>query len=202
MVGDVYTTPAAPEDARYFDCGGNMDFPEVSPGNTLYLPVRTDGALLVLGDVHAFQGDGELFGEGGECAAEVQVTIDIEDNLPVRRPLVETPEAFVCLACRDTLFDGIALATKDMVALIGHVYRVHAADAYVACAMLGSLRVAGCWGYRPSVSTPVLLGLSVPKDLRQPRPGDSCPQTVVGHVAAGQSIADADALRRSAISPT
>src|SRR4029077_11493845 len=42
--------------------GGNMDAPEVSPGNTLYLPVSVAGALLYFGDGHAAMGDGEVAG--------------------------------------------------------------------------------------------------------------------------------------------
>ena len=49
MVGDIYTTPAG--EPVFYDHGGNMDFTEVCPGNTLYLPVQRDGGLLVLGDV-------------------------------------------------------------------------------------------------------------------------------------------------------
>src|SRR5260221_9691305 len=36
--------------------GGNMDAPEVSRGNTLYLPVNVSGALLYFGDGHAAMG--------------------------------------------------------------------------------------------------------------------------------------------------
>ena len=64
MIGDIYTTPDATVDTTYIDHGGNMDFTEVQPGNTLYLPVFREGGLLVLGDVHALQGDGEIYGEG------------------------------------------------------------------------------------------------------------------------------------------
>src|SRR6266705_937864 len=39
--------------------GGNMDAPEVSVGNTLYLPVNVAGALFYFGDGHAAMGDGE-----------------------------------------------------------------------------------------------------------------------------------------------
>ena len=42
--------------------GGNMDAPEVSVGNTLYLPVNVAGALLYVGDGHAAMGDGEIAG--------------------------------------------------------------------------------------------------------------------------------------------
>jgi amidase len=50
--------------------GGNMDLPDVGPGCTLYLPVRSEGALLYLGDGHAIQGDGELCG----VAVEIPTT--------------------------------------------------------------------------------------------------------------------------------
>src|SRR5690242_20835802 len=39
--------------------GGNMDSPEASVGNTVYLPVNVKGGLLYLGDGHAAMGDGE-----------------------------------------------------------------------------------------------------------------------------------------------
>lgn len=80
MIGDIYTTPENP-DPPYFDHGGNMDCTEVRPGNTLYLPVFHEGGLLVLGDVHAVQGDGELYGEGAETAADVTLTIGVDRRL-------------------------------------------------------------------------------------------------------------------------
>ena len=38
--------------------GGNMDVPDVRPGNTVYLPVWNEGALVYTGDCHARQGTG------------------------------------------------------------------------------------------------------------------------------------------------
>ncbi len=42
--------------------GGNMDAPEASAGNTVYLPVNVSGALFYFGDGHAAMGDGEIAG--------------------------------------------------------------------------------------------------------------------------------------------
>src|SRR6202047_160514 len=42
--------------------GGNMDAPEVSPGNTLYLPVNGKGALFYFGDGAAAMGAGGVGG--------------------------------------------------------------------------------------------------------------------------------------------
>src|SRR5258706_12376212 len=48
--------------------GGNMDAPEASVGNTLYLPGNVSGALLFLGDGHAAMGDGEIAGTAIELS--------------------------------------------------------------------------------------------------------------------------------------
>jgi len=63
------------------DCGpygGNMDINDVAAGAAVYLPVFQPGGLLVLGDVHAVMGDGEIGGEGLECAATVTLRVGIE----------------------------------------------------------------------------------------------------------------------------
>ena len=46
--------------------GGNMDLPDMGPGSITYLPVRTEGARLFIGDAHACQGDGEICGTAVE----------------------------------------------------------------------------------------------------------------------------------------
>ena len=50
--------------------GGNMDAPEMCPGNTAYFPVNVPGALLHLGDGHAAQGDGEVSGVAVEIPTQ------------------------------------------------------------------------------------------------------------------------------------
>lgn len=164
MVGDIYTTPASASPA-YFDHGGNMDFTEVKPGNTLYLPVLRDGGLLVLGDVHAAQGDGEILGEGAECAADVTVTVSIDRRFRMPRPLVETPTALVALAGRDTLFDSLRCAVQDMTELLARLLGIAEADAYLACAAAGSVRIAGSLASRGMCEHGMLIGLSVPKTM-------------------------------------
>src|SRR5215469_3006413 len=57
--------------------GGNMDSPEASAGNTLYLPVNTAGALLYMGDGHAAMGDGEVAGTAIEVPLHARVQVDV-----------------------------------------------------------------------------------------------------------------------------
>jgi amidase len=175
MIGDIYTAPASLDAPYpYGDHGGNMDFVDIRPGHTLYLPVFQSGGLLVLGDVHAFQGDGELFGEGGECAADVTLTIDIDRRYRHPRPLVETPDRLIGLACRGGLYDSTRQVLADMTGLLARVHGLSEPDAYVYCAMAGSLRLAGCLASQKTEQT-VLAALDVPKPSGA-APSDKAPR--------------------------
>ena len=66
-----------------------MDLGQITIGATVYLPVRVDGALLHLGDVHAVQGDGELSGAAVEMPARTQLKIDVIRNKAIEWPRVE-----------------------------------------------------------------------------------------------------------------
>jgi len=57
--------------------GGNMDAPEASVGNTLYLPVNVSGGLLYFGDGHAAMGDGEIAGTAIEVPMKARLQLDI-----------------------------------------------------------------------------------------------------------------------------
>src|SRR6202041_998596 len=57
--------------------GGNMDAPEVSVGNTLYLPVNVPVVLLFLGDGHAAMGDGEVAGSAIEVQLHVRLRVTV-----------------------------------------------------------------------------------------------------------------------------
>ncbi len=76
------------------DFGGNFDIPEITSGARVHLPVRVDGALLHVGDVHAVQGDGEIDGAGGiETAALLTLKVELRER-PKRfgNPRIETAE--------------------------------------------------------------------------------------------------------------
>jgi amidase len=167
MIGDIYTTPSPEVETRYFDHGGNMDFTEIRPGNTLYLPVYRQGALLVFGDVHAVQGDGELFGEAGECAADVTVTLSLDRSYRNPRPLVETEDSLICLAGRGDIYESIKQAVEDMVGLLVRLYGISREHAYVMSTTTGSTRIGACLCYNGKwLPNRFLVGLSVPKDIQ------------------------------------
>ena len=57
--------------------GGNMDLPDMGPGSITYLPVRTAGARLFIGDAHACQGDGEVCGTAVEYPSTTTIRVDV-----------------------------------------------------------------------------------------------------------------------------
>lgn len=62
-----------------------MDFKDVAAGNMLLLKAQVPGGLLVLGDLHAVQGDGEMLGLAAECAGEVRLKVTKDTTYkPVR----------------------------------------------------------------------------------------------------------------------
>src|ERR671919_305542 len=69
--------------------GGNMDVPDVKPGNTVYLPVWNEGALFYTGDTHANQGQGELCGVALEITSRVTVTFELDKGRAIEWPRIE-----------------------------------------------------------------------------------------------------------------
>jgi acetamidase/formamidase len=53
----------------------NLDFKELVPGSSLYIPVHVPGALLSIGDCHAVQGDGEVNGGALETSLSGSVRV-------------------------------------------------------------------------------------------------------------------------------
>jgi acetamidase/formamidase len=79
FLGCVGVAPAGGESRSSIvpaEFGGNMDAPEASVGNTLYLPVNVAGALLSFGDGHAAMGDGEVDGTAIEISMKVRLQVD------------------------------------------------------------------------------------------------------------------------------
>src|SRR5206468_219810 len=118
MLGCVATAPppaaSAPGTGDSGGFGGNMDFNEVVEGATIYLPVRTPGALLYVGDGHAAQGDGELNGNALETSMEVEFTVDVISSKPLMTPRVESPTHIMTVGLGGSLEDALRAATASL----------------------------------------------------------------------------------------
>jgi len=160
MIGDIFVMPVECR-GNPWDNGGNMDFKDIGPGNALYLRAEFEGGLLVLGDVHACQGDGEILGLGAECAANVQIRITKDERFLPERPMVEKPGSFVCLACRKDYHEARDLAAADATKILARITGVAEQEAYLYCTTVGDLRNGAIWGMGKGGPPPVV-GLEVP----------------------------------------
>ena len=121
--------------------GGNMDLPDIAPGSTLYLPVRTEGALLCLGDVHACQGDGELCGTAIEMASITKIEVELIKDLPLDIPRLEDKNRIMSIGSSKPLEDAVAMAYNDLLHWMVGSYGFEKYDAYFVLTQAGRVRV-------------------------------------------------------------
>jgi len=110
--------------------GGNMDAPEVSVGNTLYLPVNVAGAVLYMGDGHAAMGDGEVAGTAIEVPLRTRLQVDVIKGQKINWPRFENEQAIMTVGAYRPLDDCLRIAFTELVGWIHKDYGLSEFDAY------------------------------------------------------------------------
>ncbi len=110
--------------------GGNMDAPEASAGNTLYLPVSVSGALLYFGDGHAAMGDGEVAGTAIEVPLRVRLQVDVRKGKKIAWPRFENEQEIMAAGIYRPLDDALRIAFSELVGWIHADYGLSELDAY------------------------------------------------------------------------
>lgn len=121
--------------------GGNMDLPDIRPGNVLYLPVRVEGAYLYLGDVHATQGDGELSGNAIELASETTVVVDLIRDWRIGWPRLETEDGIMSIGSARPMEDAARIAYRDLVTWMAEDFGWNRLEAYMLLSQCGRVRL-------------------------------------------------------------
>ena len=121
--------------------GGNMDLPDVAPGSTLYLPVRTAGALLYLGDCHAVQGDGELCGVAIEFPTITTLTLDLVKGWTLSWPRLENQDFIMSIGSARPMEDAARIAYADLVRWMVDGYGFDKWEAYLLLTQIGKVRL-------------------------------------------------------------
>jgi acetamidase/formamidase len=121
--------------------GGNIDCKELVAGTTLYLPIPVDGALLMAGDGHGAQGDGEVSGTAIECPLErVTLTLDVHDR-DLRSPIARTSGSWLAFGFDEDLDAAAGQATETMLDLMQHELGVSRREALALASVAVDLRV-------------------------------------------------------------
>jgi len=110
--------------------GGNMDAPEASVGNTLYLPVNVSGALLYMGDGHAAMGDGEIAGTAIEVPLLARLQVSLIKGKQINWPRFENDNSIMTVGAYRPLDDALRIAFTELVDWIHKDYGLSTLDAY------------------------------------------------------------------------
>jgi amidase len=121
--------------------GGNMDVPDVKPGNTVYLPVWNPGALVYTGDCHARQGQGELCGVAMEITSKVTVVFEVIKQRAIEWPRIESDDSIMVVGSARPMEDAARIANTELVLWLEHEYGYDRWDAYQLLTQAGGLYV-------------------------------------------------------------
>ena len=121
--------------------GGNMDVPDVRPGNKVYLPVWNEGALFYTGDCHARQGQGELCGVALEITSKVTVTFEIIKSGGIEWPRIESEDRLMIVGSARPMEDAARIAYTELIGWLEDEHGFSRLDAYQLLTQAGGLYV-------------------------------------------------------------
>ena len=121
--------------------GGNMDVPDMGPGSITYLPVRTSGARLFIGDAHACQGDGEVCGVAVEYPSLTTIHVDVIKQWPINWPRLENEHVIMAIGSARPLEDAMRIAYTELILWLEAEYGFDRWDAYMLLSACGKVRL-------------------------------------------------------------
>src|ERR1700746_1271296 len=121
--------------------GGNMDAPEVSPGNTLFLPVNVKGALFYFGDGHAAMGDGEVAGSAVEVPMRAKFRFDLVKGKSTGWPRLENEREIMTTGIYRPVDVAVRIAVTEMVHWMHRDYGLSELDPYELFSKVGRLHL-------------------------------------------------------------
>ena len=110
--------------------GGNLDLKVLTAGSTLYLPVHVPGALFMVGDGHAAQGNGEVDLTAIETSLVGTFRFELLKGRSLRWPRAETATHWISLGLADTLDDALRIAVRETVDFLAETQSLSREDAY------------------------------------------------------------------------
>ena len=121
--------------------GGNMDAPEASVGNTLYLPVNVPGGLLFMGDGHAAMGDGEVAGTAIEVPLRVQLRVRLIKHQKIDWPRFENNDEIMAAGIYRPVDDALRIAFTQLIGWIHNDYGLSELDTYELLSKVGKIHL-------------------------------------------------------------
>ena len=123
--------------------GGNMDIPACRPGATIYLPVFVDGGLLMMGDLHAAQGHGEIIGGGIETSGTICCGVTVMKGCGIPAPRIRDATHLMAVGVDGELRTAVQRAYANLLDWITDGFGLNRWDAYNLMSQLGSVLMGG-----------------------------------------------------------
>jgi acetamidase/formamidase len=142
--------------------GGNLDNKELVAGTILYLPVHIRGALLLVGDGHAAQGNGEVDITALETSLWGTFQLKVRKDLRLRWPRAETPTHFISMGLHEDLMEATRLAVREMIDFLVGAKGLSRDDAYMLTSVAADLAITqlvdGTKGVHATIPKRVFVG--------------------------------------------
>jgi len=147
--------------------GGNMDYNQIREGTTLYLPVYQAGALLTIGDGHAFQADGEITGQGLETSMDVEFTVDLIPDQFIDQVWAESDDYIMVSGIGGSLNEALQIANAGISNWLKAFYRLNSAE--IATVLAASIHYDIAEVVDPEVHVVAKLGKAVLMQIPKPK---------------------------------
>lgn len=100
--------------------GGNLDLNYLDKGSIIYLPVNFEKPLLLLGDLHICQGNGEAAGIAVEADGEVTLKISIIDKIDF--PVIDHKDVLVITGWGETLEQALKKSVENTIVYLKRIF--------------------------------------------------------------------------------
>jgi acetamidase/formamidase len=100
--------------------GGNLDFNFLDKGSTIYLPVNYVKPLLLIGDLHICQGNGEAAGIAVEADGEITLKITAVDKIDF--PVINHKNFLVIVGWGDSLEEALKTSVENAIVYLRRIF--------------------------------------------------------------------------------
>lgn len=144
--------------------GGNLDVRDIRPPTRVLLPCYHPGGRLYVGDVHACQGDGELYGTAMEIRSEVTLRCEVIKGKRMPFVRLETEESLIALASARPLEEAVWRASVQLMEWLVADYGCSQRMAYLLLGVNPDFRI-NVYQMTPIGRLQYTAGAEIPKRL-------------------------------------
>jgi acetamidase/formamidase len=120
---------------------GNLDNKELVAGSTLFIPIHARGALLLVGDGHAAQGNGEVTITALETSLIGTLQIILRKDMKLRWPRAETETHYISMGIHEDLNEATKMALREMIDFLVTEKHLTRDDAYMLSSAAADLNI-------------------------------------------------------------